>query len=251
MKSIHATVSANAPKALRRQAFTLVELLVVIAIIGILASLLLPTLVRAKEQTKKTQCGNNMRQIMFATRFYGEENQDFLPPYSVLGAMPGPVTPNGVNNTHDKSWADVLYPYVKNTNLFNCPANRSGLRWNIGINLNLAGNISVDTSRPINTVIKWTGVAHPSDTIYFADSQYVTNPAETNADAWVGDPSTSWVHFRTPNDPHYVDLPTRVLNRHSGRAQMGWVDGHTQAYRASQIGLNVAEGDPAALWDKY
>ena len=62
-----------------KKGFTLIELLVVIAIIGILASLLLPALSRAKVKARATQCLNDTRQMVLAWQMYVDENNDELP----------------------------------------------------------------------------------------------------------------------------------------------------------------------------
>src|SRR6266513_1507539 len=62
----------------KRTGFTLIELLVVIAIIGILASLLLPALSRAKDSAQLAADLNNVRQILLASHLYAGDNNDHL-----------------------------------------------------------------------------------------------------------------------------------------------------------------------------
>lgn len=63
----------------RGTAFTLVELLVVIGIIGILISILLPAMARAKEQANRTVCLSNIRDLGTAFRIYATQNKDICP----------------------------------------------------------------------------------------------------------------------------------------------------------------------------
>jgi prepilin-type N-terminal cleavage/methylation domain-containing protein len=63
----------------KRAAFTLVELLVVIGIIAVLIGILLPTLGRAREASKRTVCLSNLRELGNAIRIYAAQNKDQIP----------------------------------------------------------------------------------------------------------------------------------------------------------------------------
>jgi len=64
---------------MKNKGFTLIELLVVIAIIGILASMLLPTLAKAKKKANRLKCANNIKSIVSGLTTAADEQEGALP----------------------------------------------------------------------------------------------------------------------------------------------------------------------------
>ncbi|RYX84340.1 DUF1559 domain-containing protein [bacterium] len=96
---------------MKKSAFTLIELLVVIAIIAILAAILFPVFARARENARRSSCQSNMKQIGLGIMQYTQDYDERMPPRL--------INANGVLT----NWQNMIQPYVKSYQLFQCPSN--------------------------------------------------------------------------------------------------------------------------------
>ncbi|HAV61528.1 MAG TPA: hypothetical protein DCY13_04085 [Verrucomicrobiales bacterium] len=219
--------------------FTLVELLVVIAIIGLLASLLLPALAKAKARSQRIGCVNNLRQLGLAWTMYAGDHQGVYPFNRVINDM-------GVYRNGPGSWvlgnaqqprmpADImngsLYPYARAVGIYRCPADRSLIRafgrsalkprtFSLSVPFNSFGAASVNDRSRYRRVRKDSDIGRPgaSRVITFVDMN------ERAID------SGEFSLAITP-DPNAFNWEHKPTDRHSGGANFGFADGHAEYRR--------------------
>jgi prepilin-type N-terminal cleavage/methylation domain-containing protein/prepilin-type processing-associated H-X9-DG protein len=119
-----------------RRGFTLIELLVVIAIIAILAAILFPVFLKAKEKARTMKCLAHGRELGQAMMMYLADNLDRCPtppPKSVmdkLSQITWEYSWAAGTSWHHLQWSAgsfcgmrmyTLKPYVKNEDIWICP----------------------------------------------------------------------------------------------------------------------------------
>ncbi len=243
-------VDFELPRCRGSGGFTLIELLVVVGVLGILASLLLPALGRAKAAAQQTSCASRLRQWSLAVALYSGDNDDQLPRESFI---PGGTTLNLWAQVRHPLAGDVWYnalprvmgetpavdfapsvvrgDFYEPRRIFHCPSAR--LPPDAGrdpmVYFSLAMNSKLIRPDSLATV-KMAAIRRPSFTVIFLENRLAleakVHPAQVDFD--LGQPSA---------------YATRFVTRHRGKGNLSFVDGHVE----SRAGRDVVVDGYAVL----
>lgn len=252
----------------KQHAFTLIELLVVIAIIAILAAILFPVFSQARESARKTQCISNMRQIGLAVNMYISDYDEkfFIQPW------PGGCPTNETGyfqhdpNQPRQHWATLLFPYIKNAGIFDCPSYEgewyyaSYALWECGRGSNSPwivpkveyGLNQIIINRQSLTPVSLAQIEQPASVALVMDNNYIYS---------------EYTCLRGPADPNafmkYVPFDrewpwVQGVVRHQEGLVFTYIDGHAKWARRAQRsapyfewrGANFSHYYPVLLGDR-
>ena len=204
--------------------FTLIELLVVIAIIAILAAMLLPALQNARERAKQSTCQSNCKQLANAHLMYASDNDDTMAYHYATSVYP--------------HWFVGLYPYHRNSLLYNCPSDQlqNYKLTSIGaprdaLPQGLPEGLSYLMSACASHTAKIGKCPYPSKQLIFADGSghWVAGVYGVNAN------NTKPYEWKLRGE-RGVDVPYHLWHaRHNGKWNISFLGGNADSLSVSDI----------------
>ena len=214
---------------MKRSGFTLIELLVVIAIIAILAAILFPVFAKAREKARQSSCASNCKQMALGVLQYAQDYDERLP-----GAYGNSFSGTGVTNPPGPAtgwswsggwwaWCDMIYPYVKNTQIFVCLSGGSGFGYNAS-QYSMPGS-HTSPGRTLGTI------ARPAECIMLFDSPGLRSCGRPHGYAL--DSDGPWAYcYGTPavDETQFAPSSAYAANRerHNAGCNYAFVDGHVK-----------------------
>jgi prepilin-type N-terminal cleavage/methylation domain-containing protein/prepilin-type processing-associated H-X9-DG protein len=251
------------PASSSRSAFTLIELLVVIAIIGVLVSLLMPAVQKARESSNRTACANNLKQLGLALHNYEGAYKRFPPAYMRTSGMK-PAAAFGISYPDDNgngapgwAWGTLILPYLEQDGLYKSlkldqpcwsPDNAAFVKIKLPMFLcpSATGGSDGFAVERDSGDSKTGAVINPS--IVFSHSHYVTNagtqqpwgrPLAYSVDFGAGEPLGGVMTYI--DGPFYRDSKIRVVDIPDGLSQTVFLGEHS-SYLSHKTWVGVVPG---------
>jgi prepilin-type N-terminal cleavage/methylation domain-containing protein/prepilin-type processing-associated H-X9-DG protein len=222
------------------RAFTLIELLVVIAIIAILMAILLPSLRLAKDQAYAIRCVGNIKSLTFSWLLYKDDFDAKMIGGHVGGTQDNKLIdwvdtpPTGTGDPIEIKQAAIkrglLWPYIKNFDVYRCPADQRITRHNQDAfrSYSISGPMFGEerftnwTGRAL-----WTYVEINAPALKYVFVEEI-DPRGHNMGSWVMDPAgNSWI------DPLAI--------WHNKRSTFSYADGSAEKHRwLNQLTMDMA-----------
>lgn len=205
-------------KMMRRRGFTAIEAAIVIGVsapvvVPLLIAVSMPNIDRARESARRTSCQSNLKQIGLAALMYA---QDYDERYPLVHSNRVKSNVPPYNATY--GWADALYPYLRNLQIYQCPSEP-----------HRAGQDAVKT----NFVDYW----YNGNLSGVSAADISLNPAQVllHGDGNDGRDLTNARYSQQQLPSPWFTMPGSPLLRHMDGSNHSWLDGHVKWYRLQQI----------------
>jgi prepilin-type N-terminal cleavage/methylation domain-containing protein/prepilin-type processing-associated H-X9-DG protein len=222
----------------RTTGFTLIELLVVIAIIAILAAILFPVFARARENARRASCQSNLKQIALGVFQYKQDYDEKLPVVAYAGGAGTASSPYG--------WADSLQPYLKSTQIYQCPSETTAPQANPTVAgytdywINASATSLSDASFAASSLTvllgDGDGAAPSAESDYGSSARYIIRAGAANGG--VTTTATCATTLTTPTNA----ITDKGASRHLDGGNYAFADGHVKWYKATASGSSTIAG---------